>query len=77
VAQIYSSLILFIGAVGLHWPISTTHTITSAILGAGTNQRFAATNRKWAIRILAVWLLTPLVTGLAAFIFGLASSPLT
>jgi PiT family inorganic phosphate transporter len=77
VAQIYSSLILFIGAVGLHWPISTTHTITSAALGAGTNQRFAATNRKWAIRILAVWLLTPLVTGLAAFIFGLASSPLT
>ncbi|MBT2511990.1 inorganic phosphate transporter [Arthrobacter sp. ISL-30] len=77
VAQIYSSLILFLGAIGLHWPISSTHTVTSATLGAGTNQRFAATNRRLTFRVLTFWLLTPLVTGAVAFIFGLASSPLT
>lgn len=76
VAQMYSSLILFMGAIGLHWPVSTTHTMTSAALGAGTNQRFAATNRRLTLRILTFWVLTPLVTGVVAFILELASSPL-
>lgn len=77
VAQFYSSLMLFFGAIGLQWPLSTTHTMTSAVLGAGTNQRFAATNRRMTIRILTFWVLTPLVTASVAFIFELASSPLT
>ncbi|GAP55169.1 probable low-affinity inorganic phosphate transporter, partial [Arthrobacter sp. Hiyo6] len=59
VAQMYSSLILLLGAIGLHWPISTTHTVTAAVLGAGTNQNFPATNRRLVIRILAFWVLTP------------------
>ncbi|QCB95843.1 inorganic phosphate transporter [Arthrobacter sp. PAMC25564] len=76
VAQLYSSLILLVGAIGLHWPISTTHTVTSSVLGAGTNQGFPATNRWLVIRILAFWVLTPAVTAAVAFILGLSLSPL-
>jgi PiT family inorganic phosphate transporter len=45
VAQIFSAVILFVGAIGLHWPLSTTHTVTAAVLGAGENQHFSVTNR--------------------------------
>jgi inorganic phosphate transporter, PiT family len=77
VTQSLTSVMLFIGALGLHWPLSTTHTVTSATLGAGANQRFSTTNRKLAIRILTFWVLTPVVTGSLGFVFALACSPLT
>ena len=77
VAQLYSSVILLVGAIGLHWPVSTTHTVTSAVLGAGTNQGYAGTNRWLVLRVLAFWALTPLVTAAAAFVLELALSPLT
>lgn len=76
VAQMYSSVILLVGAIGLHWPISTTHTVTSAALGAGAHQSFPGTNRRLVIRILAFWVLTPVATGAAAFVLQLALSPL-
>jgi len=76
VAQSLSSLMLFIGAIGLHLPLSTTHTLTSAVLGAGTNQNFSVTHRPMVLRVLGFWLLTPLVTGAVAFVLELALSPL-
>ncbi|MDI3193962.1 inorganic phosphate transporter [Pseudarthrobacter sp. AL07] len=76
VAQIFSALILFVGAIGLHWPVSTTHTVTSAVLGAGENQNFSVTNRKLVIRILGLWVLTPVATASGAFVLALALSPL-
>lgn len=76
VAQFFSSVILLVGAIGLHWPISTTHTVTSAALGAGTNQGYAATNRRLVLRILAFWGLTPVLTAAVAFVLELALSPL-
>ncbi|HET8879216.1 MAG TPA: inorganic phosphate transporter, partial [Arthrobacter sp.] len=76
VAQLYSSVILLVGAIGLHWPMSTTHTVTSAVLGAGANQGYTATNRRLVLRILAFWGLTPLVTAAVAFVLELALSPL-
>ncbi|HEX9088001.1 MAG TPA: inorganic phosphate transporter [Arthrobacter sp.] len=76
VAQLFSSALLLVGAIGLHWPVSTTHTVTSAVLGSGTNQEFPATNRKLVIRILMFWLLTPIVTAAAAFVLALSFSPL-
>lgn len=76
VAQLFSSVILLLGAAGLHWPISTTHTVTSAVLGAGSNQGYPGTNRKLVFRILANWALTPLATAAAAFVLELALSPL-
>jgi PiT family inorganic phosphate transporter len=76
VAQGFSALLLFIGAIGLHWPVSTTHTVTSAVLGAGENQQFATVHRKLVTRILSLWVLTPVTTAAAAFVFELALSPL-
>ncbi|WP_426301550.1 anion permease [Arthrobacter sp. R-11] len=77
VAQSLSSLMLFIGAIGLHLPLSTTHTLTSAVLGAGTNQNFSVTHRPMVLRILGFWLLTPIVTAALAFVLELAFSPLS
>lgn len=76
VAQIYSAAMLFVGAIALHWPLSTTHTVTAAVLGAGENQNFSVTNRKLVIRILCLWALTPAATAAVAFILALALSPL-
>ncbi|WP_284979410.1 inorganic phosphate transporter [Arthrobacter sp. fls2-241-R2A-200] len=76
VAQTLTSVMLFIGAIGLHLPLSTTHTLTSAVLGAGTNQRFAGTNRRLVRRILLFWVATPVVAAAAAFVLELAFSPL-
>jgi PiT family inorganic phosphate transporter len=75
VAPMYSSVILLVGAIGLHWPISTTHTVTAATLSAGANQSFPVTNRRLVIRILAFWVLTPVATAAAAFVLQLALSP--
>ena len=75
IAQMYSTVMLLVGAIGLHWPVSTTHTVTAATLGAGANQTFPDTNRPLVIRILAFWVLTPLATAAAAFVLQLALSP--
>lgn len=76
VAQTLTSMMLFIGAIGLQLPLSTTHTLTASVLGAGTNQRFAITNRRLVRRILLFWVATPLVTAAMAFVLELAFSPL-
>ncbi|VXB90470.1 putative low-affinity inorganic phosphate transporter [Arthrobacter sp. 9AX] len=76
VAQIYSAATLFVGAIALHLPLSTTHTVTAAVLGAGENQNFSVTNRKLVLRILGLWILTPAATAALAFVLALALSPL-
>ncbi|TLM75494.1 inorganic phosphate transporter [Pseudarthrobacter sp. NamB4] len=76
VAQIFSAVMLFVGAIGLHWPLSTTHTVTAAVIGAGENQHFSVTNRKLVIRIVGLWALTPAATAGLAFVLALALTPL-
>jgi PiT family inorganic phosphate transporter len=49
--------------------------VTAATLGAGGHQPFPDTNRLLVIRILAFWVLTPIVTAAAAFVLQLALSP--
>ena len=77
VAQTFSGVMLFMGAIALHWPLSTTHTVTAAVLGAGENQHFSVTNRKLVMHILALWVLTPAAAAAGAFVLALALSPLT
>ncbi len=77
VAQLCSATLLLLGAVALHLPLSTTHTTTAAVIGAGANQNFASTNRRLVIRVLMFWLLTPAVAAAGAFVLQLAFSPLT
>ncbi|MHA7240727.1 inorganic phosphate transporter [Arthrobacter sp. TMS1-12-1] len=75
-AQGVSSAMLFVGAISLHIPLSSTHTMTSAIVGAGANQRFTSVQRPRAVRILAVWLATAPATAFVGAVFFLALSPL-
>ncbi|WP_026549678.1 inorganic phosphate transporter [Arthrobacter sp. Br18] len=75
-AQGVSSAMLFVGAISLEMPLSSTHTMTSAIIGAGANQRFATVHRPELARVLAVWLGTAPVTALLGGILFLALSPL-
>ena len=74
-AQGVSSAMLFIGAIGLHVPLSSTHTMTSSILGAGASQKLQAVRWRVALRVLATWLLTLVVTSLLGGILLLAMDP--
>ncbi len=76
VALLCSSTLLLLGAVALHLPMSTTHTTTSAVLGAGVNQNFSTVNRRLVVRILTFWLLTPVLAASGALVLQLAFSPL-
>lgn len=77
VAQMVGAGLLFVGAIGLHMPLSTTHTVTSAVVGAGANQRFAAINGRVLVRIAGAWLATPVACVLLGAVFFLALSPLS
>ena len=55
----------------LHLPISTTHTITSAILGAGATKRLSAVRWEMAGNILTAWILTLPGAAAAAAVFYL------
>lgn len=63
-SQVVASSVLYVMAIGFAAPISTTHTITSSILGAG-----ATRGRKWVRwsvvgNILSAWVLTLPCAGL-------------
>jgi PiT family inorganic phosphate transporter len=54
-------------AIGLHAPVSTTHTITSAIMGAGATKRFSAVRWGVARGIVVAWIVTmPAAAAVAA-----------
>lgn len=75
-AQGVSAFMLFVGALALHMPLSSTHTMTSAIVGAGANQRYATVRGRVVRSVLMVWITTAPVTALLAGILYLAMSPL-
>jgi len=56
-AEVTAATVLYTTAA-LHLPVSTTHTITSAILGAGASRRLSAVRWKVARTILGAWILT-------------------
>jgi PiT family inorganic phosphate transporter len=55
-------------------PVSTTHTITGAIVGVGSTQRFSAVRWGVAGRIVYAWILTiPMAAVIGALSFGVLS----
>ncbi|GGH10030.1 inorganic phosphate transporter [Paenibacillus segetis] len=64
-ADITSASIIF-GATLIHLPVSTTHAITSAILGVGSAKRFSAVKWSLAGRIVISWVITIPIAGLLA-----------
>jgi PiT family inorganic phosphate transporter len=65
-AESVGASVLYTTAFVFHAPISTTHTITSAIMGAGATKRFSAVRWGVARSIVAAWVLTFPLAGLVA-----------
>lgn len=73
-AQTSGAIALFI-ATSLGIPVSTTHTITGAIIGVGLSRRVSAVRWGLASRILWAWVLTIPCAGLiAALAYRMSSS---
>jgi PiT family inorganic phosphate transporter len=74
-AESTAALILYVAAIKFAAPISTTHTITSSIMGAGATKRFSAVKWGMAGNIVAGWVLTFPGAGLLAALCYLVLHP--
>ncbi|WP_372734612.1 anion permease [Nocardioides sp.] len=69
-AESVAASVLYTTAYVFEAPISTTHTITSAVMGAGATKRFSAV--RWGVvrSILTAWVLTfPMAGSAAALVY--------
>jgi PiT family inorganic phosphate transporter len=67
-AEAVASSVLYTTAFVFEAPISTTHIITSSVMGAGATKRFSAVRWGVARSIVAAWVLTFPMAGLMAAI---------
>ena len=74
-AETTAATILYITAYVYHAPISTTHIITSSVMGAGATKRLSAVRWGVARWIIGAWILTFPMDGLMAAIVYSVSSP--
>jgi inorganic phosphate transporter, PiT family len=70
-----ASATVILGAAALGLPTSTTHVITSSILGVGLSKRLSAVNWGIAGRIVIAWVLTIPASGLCSFVTYMVGSP--
>jgi PiT family inorganic phosphate transporter len=66
---------VILGAASIGMPVSTTHVITSTILGVGLSKRMSAVNWTVAQRILVAWVLTIPASAVMAYACYLLMSP--
>jgi inorganic phosphate transporter, PiT family len=72
-AETTASLVLYVMALGFKVPISTTHTITAAIMGVGATRRLSAVRWGVAGNIVTAWVLTIPMAGLVAALMYVAA----
>ena len=65
-AETVATSVLYVMAIHFKAPVSTTHTITSAVMGAGATRGRAAVKWNMAGSIVTAWVLTFPAAGLAA-----------
>ncbi len=71
-AESVAASVLYTTAYVYEAPISTTHTITSAVMGVGATKRLSAVRWGVARTILAAWVLTfPAAASVAALSYGI------
>jgi PiT family inorganic phosphate transporter len=69
-AETVASAVLYFNALVLHAPISTTHTITSAIMGVGATKRLSAVRWNVAGNIIIAWVTTfPAAAAFACLVY--------
>ncbi|MBS4177558.1 inorganic phosphate transporter [Bacillus sp. FJAT-49731] len=66
VAADLSSAIIIFGATFIHLPVSTTHVISSSILGVGSSHRVRGVKWDTAQRMIITWFITLPITGTIA-----------
>jgi PiT family inorganic phosphate transporter len=66
---------VILGASALGLPTSTTHVITSAILGVGLSKRMSAVNWTVAYRIVCAWIITIPASAGVGFVSYIVLSP--
>jgi PiT family inorganic phosphate transporter len=74
-AETTAATVIF-GASQLGMPVSTTHVISSAIMGVGASDRFFAVRWGLVRSILAAWVLTIPLSGLTAVVAYLVINPI-
>lgn len=68
-ADLTSAMIIF-GATFLHFPVSTTHVISSSIMGVGASHRIKGVKWNTAEQIVITWVITlPLSAALSGIIY--------
>ncbi len=72
-SETVAASVLYVMAIGLHAPVSTTHTITSSVMGAGATKRLSAVRWGVARTIVVGWVVTmPAAALVAAGTYGVA-----
>jgi inorganic phosphate transporter, PiT family len=72
-SEAIAATVLYVMAIGLQAPVSTTHTITSAVMGAGATKRVSAVRWGVARGIVVAWVLTiPAAGAVAALCYAVA-----
>jgi PiT family inorganic phosphate transporter len=66
---------VILGAAAFGMPTSTTHVITSSILGVGLSKRMSAVNWGIAYRILIAWVLTIPASAIMAYVTYMVMNP--
>jgi PiT family inorganic phosphate transporter len=66
---------VILGAAAFGMPTSTTHVITSSILGVGLTKRLSAVNWQLAYRILWAWALTIPASGIISYVTYVVLNP--
>jgi PiT family inorganic phosphate transporter len=60
---------VILGASAIGSPISTTHTISTAVIGVGASKRFSAVRWGVAMNLVVAWVLTIPAAALVAWLF--------
>ena len=71
-AETTAATTLYVMAIGLHAPVSTTQTITASVVGVGATKRLSAVRWGVARSIVIAWVLTiPAAALMAALAYGI------
>ena len=72
-AETTAASVLYVMAMGFGAPVSTTHTITSSVMGVGATKRLSAVRWGVARSIVVAWVVTiPAAAGAAALFYWVA-----
>ncbi|MGO1183557.1 MAG: inorganic phosphate transporter [Micrococcaceae bacterium] len=76
IASFSSALLMFLGSLVLHLPVSSSHAAAAAIVGAGQNQSHHSVNWPQVVRLGVYFVLTLVVCAAVSLVLTAALTPL-